>query len=83
MPMFQLTKPEHVQNGSRCIIAMQYNVTKCKATTTTCFDNPIGLGLTPRYARKIEILFIFLEFFGPWRKWPQMAPNRAKRIFSY
>ena len=23
----------------------------------------------------------FLDFFGPWKKWPGMAPNGARRIF--
>ena len=25
--------------------------------------------------------FIFSDFFGPWKKWPGMAPNGARRIF--
>ena len=27
-------------------------------------------------------LYIFCIFPGPWRKWPGMAPNGARRIFG-
>ena len=30
---------------------------------------------------EIDIALAFFVFSGPWKKWPQMAPNRARRIF--
>ena len=55
--------------------------------TNYCVDVPIppprvdsSKGPTPG-AQIGKLLYFFGFFFGPWKKWPQMAPNRAVRIF--
>merc|ERR1711965_1050719 len=41
----------------------------------------LALPRTGKIRKNRENVYIFLDFFGPWRKWHGMAPNGAGRIF--
>ena len=37
--------------------------------------------MVPRCMPSLATFYDFLHFFGPWKKWAQMAPNGAGRFF--
>merc|ERR1711965_305124 len=41
----------------------------------------LALPRTGKIRKNRRKFCIFLDFFGPWRKWHGMAPNRAGRFF--